>query len=411
MKLVIVGNGPAAVSAVEAIRTYQKAGSNDAEILMFSNETTPAYAPMFLAKYAVGKLEDRQLYLRDNGFYDRLRVKTFFGEPVDWIDDKNKKVVLQSGGEVEFDRLLIATGAAAIKPPIRGIDMGHVFVLSKLGEAKRLGAKIATSKKAVVVGAGAIGIEIATALNEIGLNVTMVEMLDQVAPTLLDKEGARFVEASLRSKGIELKLGEKISDIFCNRTSKGCVLGDGKALESELIVVCVGVSPVMDVVKSTSVKTRKGIIVNEKMETNVPGIFAAGDVAESKNLYGEYLLNFTWYSAIEQGWVAGCNMIGEERRLTHSVCVNVLKGLHFVAAAISQMPPSLDDCEVLTNEIQRQDIFEKIVLKNGQIIQYQGVNVSSDKIGFMHQAIKTGRNMEKYKNQLFSPTFGAACML
>lgn len=412
MKLGIVGNGPAAVSAVEAIRTHQKIASlNNIEILMFSNETTPAYAPMFLTEYMAGKLEERQLYLRDNGFYDRLRIKPFFGEPVDRVDDKNRKIILQSGGEVDFDRLLIATGAVAIKPPIKGIDMGHVFVLSKLGDAKRLVKKIAASEKAVVVGAGTIGIEVGTILSAIGLNVTMVEMLDQVAPTLLDKEGAKFVETSLRSKGIKLILGEKVSEIFCNRSSKGCILEDGKALESDLVVVCMGVSPLMDVVKSTGVRTRKGIVVNEKMETNVPGIYAAGDVTESRNLYGEYSLNFTWYSAVEQGWVAGCNMIGAERRLTQSVCLNVLKGLDFVCAAISQMPPSLDDCEVLTNEIGGQGIFEKIVLSKGRIIQYQGVKVSVDKIGFMYQVIKTGRNIEKYKNQLFRAGFGAACML
>ena len=167
----------------------------------------------------------------------------------------------------------------------------------------------------------------------------------------------------------------------------------------------------MDVVKSTDVKTRQGIVVNEKMETHVPDIYAAGDVTESRNLYGEYTLNFTWYSAIEQGWVAGCNMVGTERHLTHSTSLNVLKGLDFLCAAINQMPSSLEDNEVLTNDLGGQDKFEKVVLNKGRIIQYQGVKVSADKIGFMHQAIKTGRNLEKYKKQLFRTRFGAAYLL
>ena len=243
MKIVIVGNGPAAVSAVEAIRTYQNiTNSTNVEILMFSNETTPAYAPMFLVKYVAEQLEERQLYLRDNDFYDLLRIKPFFDEPVDRIDDKNKTIILQSGGKVDYDKLLIATGAVAIKPPIRGIDReGYVFILNKLVDAKRLVTKIATSKHAVVVGAGAIGIEVATTLNTLGLDITMIEMLDQVAPTLLDKEGARLVETSLRSKGIKLILGEEVSEIFCTRSSEGCILGGGTALESDLIVVCVWV--------------------------------------------------------------------------------------------------------------------------------------------------------------------------
>ncbi len=413
MKIVIIGNGPAAVSAVEAIRTHQKiADSINVEILMFSNETAPAYAPMFLTKYVAGQLEEKQLYLRDNGFYDRLRIKSFFNEPVDRIDDKNKIIILQSGREVNYDKLLISTGTVAIKPPINGIDReGHVFVLNKLVDAKRLLTKIATSKQVVVVGAGAIGIEVATTLNALGLDITMIEMVDQVAPTLLDKEGARLVETSLLSRGIKLILGEEVSEIFCTHSSKGCILGGGTALESDLIILCIGVRPAMDVVKSTDVKTRQGIVVNEKMETQAPDIYAAGDVTESRNLYGEFSLNFTWYSAIEQGWIAGCNMIGTERHLTHSARLNVLKGLDFLCTAISQMPSSLEDYEELTNELGGQDKFEKIVLNKGCIIQYQGVNVSADKIGFMYQAIKTGRNLAKYKKQLFRTRFGAAYML
>jgi len=409
MRIVIVGNGPAAISAVEAIRAHQMMlGLNDIEIWMLSKETTPAYAPMFLTDYIMGKLEEKKLYLRGSNFYNQFRIKTLFGDPVDGIDDRNKRVILQSGREFNFDRLLIATGAVPIKPPIKGIDREHVFFLNKLSDAKQIAKKIAACKKATIIGAGAIGIEAATALNALGLDVSVVELLDHVVPAVLDKEGAHYVERNLRQKGIKLVLGDRVSEIFCRSSSKGCVLESGKIIESDLIIVCVGVRPSMDIVKSTDIKTSKGIIVNEKMETSVPDIYAAGDAVESPNLYGNYTLNFTWYSAVEQGWTAGCNIVGIKRQLTTSVCVNILKGLDFVAAAITQAPKSLNKCEVLTSKDEEKGIFEKIVLDKGHIVQYQGVNVPPSKIGFIHQAVKFGKSVEKFKDQLFKVDFNSA---
>jgi len=412
MKVVIVGNGPAAISAVRAIRIYQRLTKlNNVEILMISKEPTPAYAPMFLTDYIAGKIEEEKLYLCDSNFYSQFRVKTLFGDPVEQIDDKNKRVILRSGKEFSFDRLLIATGAVPIKPPIEGIDMEHVFFLNRLDDARQIAKSVTTCKKATIVGAGAIGIEVATMLNSLGLDVSVVELLDHIVPAVLDKKGAHYVERKLQQKGIKLILGNKVSEIFCNSSSKGCILESGQKIESDMIVVCVGVKPSLDIVKSTDIETRKGIIVNEKMETTVPDIYAAGDVCESPNLYGSYTLNFTWYSAVEQGWTAGCNIIGIKKQLKTSVIVNVLKGLEFVAAAINQLPENLNKCEALTSEIKEKEVFEKIVLNGGRIVQYQGVNVSPDKIGFMHQAIKFGKNVEKFKDKLFEADFGGAYTL
>ena len=412
MKVVIVGNGPAAISAVRAIRIYQRLTKlNNVEILMISKEPTPAYAPMFLTDYIAGKIEEEKLYLCDSNFYSQFRVKTLFGDPVEQIDDKNKRVILRSGKEFSFDRLLIATGAVPIKPPIEGIDMEHVFFLNRLDDARQIAKRVTTCKKATIVGAGAIGIEVATMLNSLGLDVSVVELLDHIVPAVLDKKGAHYVERKLQQKGIKLILGNKVSEIFCNSSSKGCILESGQKIESDMIVVCVGVKPSLDIVKSTDIETRKGIIVNEKMETTVPDIYAAGDVCESPNLYGSYTLNFTWYSAVEQGWTAGCNIIGIKKQLKTSVIVNVLKGLEFVAAAINQLPENLNKCEALTSEIKEKEVFEKIVLNGGRIVQYQGVNVSPDKIGFMHQAIKFGKNVEKFKDKLFEADFGGAYTL
>lgn len=412
MKVVIVGNGPAAISAVRAIRIHQRLTKlNNVEILMISKEPTPAYAPMFLTDYIAGKIEEEKLYLCDSNFYSQFRVKTLFGDPVEQIDDKNKRVILRSGKEFSFDRLLIATGAVPIKPPIEGIDMEHVFFLNRLDDARQIAKRVTTCKKATIVGAGAIGIEVATVLNSLGLDVSVVELLDHIVPAVLDKKGAHYVERKLQQKGIKLILGNKVSEIFCNSSSKGCILESGQKIESDMIVVCVGVKPSLDIVKSTDIETRKGIIVNEKMETTVPDIYAAGDVCESPNLYGSYTLNFTWYSAVEQGWTAGCNIIGIKKQLKTSVIVNVLKGLEFVAAAINQLPENLNKCEALTSEIKEKEVFEKIVLNGGRIVQYQGVNVSPDKIGFMHQAIKFGKNVEKFKDKLFEADFGGAYTL
>ncbi|MFB0522666.1 MAG: NAD(P)/FAD-dependent oxidoreductase, partial [Candidatus Bathyarchaeia archaeon] len=323
MKIVIVGNGPAATKALEAIAAYKAVSHRDVgSITVVSAELIAPYSPMFLVDYLTGELVEEEILLEEN---HELSVERLLGEKVIRVEDAENKVILESGRELGYDKLLIASGAVPFRPSIKGIDKQGVHFFNRLEDVKRLWQEVPSVKNIIIIGAGAIGVEAAIAFNKMEKDVLIVELLRQCLPQMLEEDLAKHVEMKLSTLGIRFLLGEAVSEITGNERATGIVVGD-KEIAGDLVLVTCGLSPNIDFLRSSKVRISKGILVNERMQTNVPNIYAAGDVAESIDPYGGYELVFSWYNAIDQGWTAGCNLLGVKNTYKASPSLVVLKG-------------------------------------------------------------------------------------
>jgi NAD(P)H-nitrite reductase large subunit len=395
MRIVIIGNGPAAVKALEAIAHHKDVCKEDiTSITVVSAELTAAYAPMFLADLLTGELEEEEILLGNGCGFSPRRL---LGERVVKVEDSSNKVVMEGGQEISYDKLLIASGASPLKTSIKGIDKEGIYFFNRLADAKTLLEEVRNAKNAIIIGAGAIGMEVAIALNSIGIDVLVVELLDQILPQMLDGELAKYVERKLASSGIRFMLGESVSQIIGRKRAIGIVIRD-KEVSADLILVAVGVKPNIDFLGSSNVQVNQGILVNEKMQTNVPNIYAGGDVAESIDPYGGYELIFNWYNAVDQGWIAGCNLIGVENTYRASPGLVALRGLGTPVISVGRRYGE-NGYETLSSVDRERGIYERLFVKNNIIDCYQAIGIA-DKVGLMYGYIKERKDISSIKAML-----------
>ena len=395
MKIVVIGNGPAAVRAVQTIET-RKAFLSTAEvkITMISQERTPAYSPMFLLGYLTGELLEEEILLRES---DHRFLKKMLGEKVIKVQDTKNRIILESGKEIGYDRLLIASGASPLIPSLKGIKKEGVYFFNKLEDVRKLLKQISRTQNIIIIGAGAIGIEVAIALKKLGRNVLITELLDQILPQVLDRELAGYFERELSSSGIKFLLGEAVSEVTGNGRATGILAGK-KEIEGDIILVTTGVKPNVDFLKSSNVKMKTGILVNEKMQTSVPNIYAAGDVAESLDPYGGYELVFNWYNAIDQAVIAGYNLIGVENTYKPSPALAVIKGADPPVISVGRKYGE-EGYETLSYTDKKRGLYEKIFVRNNRIDCYQAIGISN-KVSLIYGYIKGRKDVQRIKSRL-----------
>ncbi|NCO83619.1 MAG: FAD-dependent oxidoreductase [Nitrospirae bacterium CG_4_10_14_3_um_filter_44_29] len=310
MGIVIIGNGIVAISAVEAIRQLNR----DCEITIVSKEREPAYTPCFLYRYVTGEIGKKRLYIRGDDFYDANRIKIISGAAVAEVIPDDSRVRLSNGTGLGYNRLLIAAGSNPVIPKIQGIDGDGVFTFKTISDADRILSKIKKYREVVVIGAGFIGLEIAEALCIKGCRVTVVEREDRILPRMLDSEMAEIVQRHIEKNGIKILTTKEVVLVkrgFGNKV-KGVMLNDGKTIPCDMVIASVGVKPNLEMLKNGSIKTNQGILVDDRMRTNISNIYAAGDIAEIE-IGGIRKVNPIHINAVKSGWIAGCNMVDNER--------------------------------------------------------------------------------------------------
>ncbi len=409
MKIVIIGNGPAAVGAVEVIRELDQT----CEIVMIAKEDEPFYSPCPLAEYVEGLVSRQHLFMRDENFYRDLNVTTMFGQEVARLDSDVKEVILTDGERVAYDRLLIAAGSRAVFPPIPGLtpDQAGLFALKTLADAEAILGHLDGARRAVVIGAGFIGLEAAQALTRRGLAVTVVEALDRVLPQMLDTELAALVQAHLESNGVQVMLGSPVEAITSTKlstsTGNGQVTGvvaDGQEIACDLVICAVGVRPNLALVEGTDIATNIGILVDERMETNQPGVFAAGDIVETANIFSQQQVLPTWPNAVRGGRVAGYNIAGVEQRFTGLETANVLRVFDLPVVSLGR---SNGDKTIRRTQ---NGVVKKLTLEAGRVAGLQMVG-QVDGAGLFLELIKKGRNVTEFGADILSPDFGYGRLL
>ncbi|MGM0500474.1 MAG: FAD-dependent oxidoreductase [Bacillota bacterium] len=317
MKIAIIGAVAAGTSAAAKARRTNK----DAEIVVFEKGRDISYAGCGLPYYISGVTPSRYNLVMNTAqdFKEKYNVEVRLEHEVTKIDSENKNLIyknLKNGetGEYKFDKLVIATGASPIKPPFEGLDLGNIFTLRSVESADKVkdAVKRDDVNKAVIIGAGLIGLEMAESFRELGMEVTVIELQDQVLPPF-SKEMAGIVEEHLREKGVKLILGDGVDHFEGTGEVEKVITGSGKEIDADLALLSIGIRANSKLAEAAGVEIGEtgAIKVNERLETNLKDIYSAGDCAETTDLLRD---KDVWLplgsTANKQGRTAGENAAG-----------------------------------------------------------------------------------------------------
>jgi phenylglyoxylate dehydrogenase epsilon subunit len=384
-KYLIIGSSHAGLSALDAIRLQDKEGP----LTLVTQESCLPYSPTILPYVLSGQALPEKVFLRDQQSLDTLSVVFRPGAKVVDVDGKSRQVTLQSGVKIEYEKLLLGTGAAPKLPPVQGLDTVPHHVLRTLEDALALRVKIQKGGNAVVMGAGLIGLHAAENLAKGGMKVTVVEALPQVLPGYFDEEASQMIFRAFTDNGVKILLNEKVSRTKEADDQTTVSLASGGSLTAGLLVVATGVQPRVEYLKGSGVEVDEGILVDERMRTNVSGIWAAGDVAQAKGFFERSkILNATLPNAVEQGRIAGMDMAGDPALKVYegAVPLNTYKFFGHRAFSVGMIRAE-EGCEVEKLVVPESFQYRKLVFKEDQLVGASGINSDLDP-GIMVQLIR-----------------------
>ena len=327
---VILGAGPAGVIAAEAIR---KPAPLDA-ITLIGDEREPPYSRMAIPYLLMGSIEERGTYLRKSpSHFEDLKIK-LVRALVERVDVNGKAVVLDSGESIAFDTLLIATGSHPVHPPIPGMDAPGVHTCWTLDDARAIMALATRGARVLQLGAGFIGCIIMEALAARGVRLSVVEMGDRMVPRMMGPTAGDMIRDWCEAKGVQVFTDTRVQSIEARRieAEPGLVkklasfvglnndkpqdaalrvqLSNGKHLDCDLVISAAGVRPAIGYLENSGIICLVGVLTDEHLQTNVPGIFAAGDCAEAfDKVSGKTIVSAIQPNAAEQARIAGMNMV------------------------------------------------------------------------------------------------------
>jgi len=387
MKVVIVGNGPAAASAIEAFRKVDR----DSEIVVLSDEEFPTYAPNCMENVIRDDISGEALFYKGGEkFYEKYRVDFRPKKEVVKIDNKRKVVITKDGEEISYDKCLLAAGAYAFVPPIDGTDLERVTTAKNLYDAYRIRNWILSGKvtKAVIIGAGPIGVEDAETLRHLGIDVTVIEVFDRILPRMLDREMGKLYQKPLEEEGINFLLEHQVVAIHGNRGKVEAVevkkKGSDKTffIKTDMVIISTGVRPRTYLVEGTDIqihidkklnKPIGGILVNEYQQTTDSDVYAAGDIASGIDAWGNHRWIALFPPAQQSGYVAGYNMAGLKVKNTGLVDYNAVK-TRYVTAGSGGLFEDAEESFFL----EYKEYLVKVFLKEGKVRGYQFVGVAKN---------------------------------
>ena len=330
MDYVIIGAGPAGVIAAETLRKADPSGA----ITLVGDEPEPPYSRMAIPYLLAGNIDEEGTRLRHGGrHFESLGVDVRQGR-VETVTPKKKALALDGGESLTYDKLLIATGAHAVRPPIPGMDLACVENCWTLDDARKIAARAKAGAHVVLMGAGFIGCIVLEALAARKLALTVVEMEDRMLARMMDTTGGDMIKRWCENKGVKVLTSTRVEGIEANNGGVRLALGDGGELDADLVVCATGVASNIGFLDGSGIKIDYGILVNERLETSAADVYAAGDVAQGPDFStGKREVHAIQPTASEHGRIAGRNMAGRKTPYRGSLAMNVLNTLGLVSSS------------------------------------------------------------------------------
>jgi len=393
----IIGNGPAGVVAAETLRRADPR----AAITLIGDEAEPPYSRMAIPYLLSGKIGEPGTYLRkDADHFERLRIQLLYAH-VAGLDAGQQTVTLTDGSTLAWDRLLIATGAHPVRPPIPGIDLPQVLSCWTLADARRIAAAVAPGARVLQMGAGFIGCIILESLASRGPQLTVVEMGDRMVPRMMDAVAGAMIRRWCEGKGVQVRTGRRVVSIEPAADALRVRLDDGESVEVDVLINATGVKPNVDFLAGSGVAVDIGILVDDSMQTSVAGIFAAGDVAEAVEFgSGRRVVNAIQPDAVEQARIAALNMAGQSAALPGTFVFNVLDTMGLISASFGQWQefPGCS-CAQLLDEAEYR--YLRLVFDGEQLVGANSIG-HTENIGVLRGLIQGRVRLGDWKARLLA---------
>lgn len=405
----IIGNSAGAVGCIEGLRTVDKTGT----IAVVAEEAHHVYSRALIPYYLDGKISRENMHYRPLDFYQRAGVTLFSGQRATGINFESKEAELEGGKWLGYNKLLLATGGKPIIPPIPGLDKENVFTFLSMDDALNIENTLPGVRNAVVLGGGVIGLMAAEVLKKKGLNVYVLELAPRVLAPVLDETASGIVQRSFRNAGVEIFTENTIQEIHGDEKVESVTLQDGTVLPCDLLIVGVGVIPRVELVEGTGIKVNRGIVVDRRMQTSLPDVYACGDCASIYDFVkGEVRPLPLWPNAYAGGRVAAFNMAGMNREYTWGTSMNSMHffDVNIINAGLNVTAGDSEDLTIISKLNEEKNIYRKFVLnREGRILGYILVGEVA-RAGIFLNFMRKQVDVRDFQQELLDENFGYAVM-
>ncbi len=382
--IIIIGASIAGITAAAEIRKINPT----CNITMISKEDIKGYyRPRLSEMISNDKLTGESIAIKKDQWFEDNNIKLLLDKLVSKIDSDNKKISFIDGEEMDYSKLIIAIGSETFIPPLVGRDKEGVFALRYAKDVDAIKNYVKDKKTAAVIGGGILGLEAASELEKLGLQVTVIELAKRLLPMQLDEEASKAYEDIIEKSGIIVKKGLASKEIVGDERAKGVLLNNGELVDADLVVISTGTRVDTEIIKGSKIETNRAIIVNSKMETSINDIYACGDCAEYDGI------NYTlWKEAQDQGKTAGINAAGESSEYKTIVPSTILNGFGTRVFSIGDVGCNLDT-QYETYENVDGENYKKLYFLNGALSG--GILIGdTSKMGALTAGVSKGESMD-----------------
>ena len=396
---VIVGGGTAGWNAITAIREIDKGAS---EITLVADEAP--YSRMVLPYYLSKQIGESHVATAGPQRLAALKVTARLGRRAARADAAGSKLVLDNGDEVPYDDLLIATGSSPVRPPVPGAEGANVHSFWTLPQARAVSGGIKPGSRVAMIGAGFIAFTILNALVSRGARLTVLEIAPRILPRMVDDAAAQIVQGWLEARGVVVRPGVQVTAIEDKGGAKVVKLKDGPPVEADLVIMATGIRPNLGWLEGSGVEVKAGVVVDARMRSNVPNIYAAGDVAEGPDrVGGGKAVHAIEPTAAQHGRVAGANMAGRSVSYPGSLLMNIVDVLDLEIASFG----AWDDAGAEAAGDLRADrpAYRKLLFRGGRLVgaillgRTREIWATND-VGMLKGLVYTGKDLSAWKARL-----------
>ncbi len=370
--IVVIGAGHAAAQVVDSLRHEHFTGRL---VLVGEEPLLPYQRPPLSKKFLAGEMEADRLPIRHAAFYESIHCELLLGKPVETINTGARELKLADGNRLTYDKLVLAVGGHARPLAVPGADLTGVHVLRTMADVNAIRAQVAPGKRAVIVGAGYIGLESAATFRKLGLEVTVIEMMDRVMSRVVAPEMSRFYAGEHLAHGVSILIGKRVSALLGDTRVNAVECTDGTRVPADLVLIGIGLVPNTELANAAGLRCEDGIAVDEHCRTSDPNVYAIGDCCSHPSpRYGRRIRLESVDNAFEQARTAAANICG--RVLTHDKTPWFWSDQYELKLQIVGLCQGYDSVVIRGDPAERA--FSCCYLQGGELIALDAVNHVKD---------------------------------